>query len=81
MASEPWLERYPVLVSVTPLPVGNGRWTLADHTGALPIVPGFWRLAELVALSGGRSITVMGELAADGVLPLTVWSQGATVLL
>lgn len=81
MAAEPWLERYPVLVRVVPLPEGNGRWVLADHTGAMPIVPGFWRLAELVAMSGGSPITVMGELGADGVLPLTVWSAGGMVLL
>ncbi len=81
MAAEPWLERYPVLVRVVPLPVGNGRWTLADATGAMPVVPGFWRLAELVAISGGRPIVVMGELSADGILPLTVWADGGLVLL
>ena len=46
-----------------------------------PIVPGFWRLAELVAISGGRPIVVMGELSADGILPLTVWADGGLVLL
>ncbi len=81
MAREPWLERFPGLVRVVPLPVGNGRWALADGTGAIPIVPGFWRLAEMVALSGGRPITVMGELSADGVLPLTVWVDGGLVVL
>lgn len=81
MAREPWLERFPVVVQVAPLPVGNGRWTLADHTGAIPIVPGFWRLAEVVALSGGRPVVVMGELNADGILPLTVWADGGLVLL
>ena len=81
MAREPWLERYPVLVQAAPLPMGNGRWTLADTTGAISIVPGFWRLAELVAISGGRPIVVMGELSADGILPLTVWADGGLVLL
>jgi hypothetical protein len=47
----------------------------------MPIVPGFWRLAELVAMSGGAPVTVMGELSADGVQPLTVWASGAMVLL
>jgi hypothetical protein len=74
MAREPWLERFPLLVRVVPLPVGNGRWTLADDTGAIPIVPGFWRLAEVVALSGGRPVVIMGELSADGLLPLSVWA-------
>ena len=81
MASEPWVERYPTLTRVVPMPRGNGRWVLADRTGAMPIVPGFWRLAELVAMSGGSPVTVMGEIGADGVQPLTVWAGGAMVLL
>ena len=81
MAAEPWLERYPVCVSVVPAPVGNGRWTLADATGAVPIVPGFWRLAEMVAVSGGRPITIVGEWSADGVLPLTMWTAGQVIAL
>ena len=57
IAAEPWLERYPVCISAVPTPIGNGRWTLADATGAVPIVPGFWRLAEMVAVSGGQPVT------------------------
>jgi len=74
LAREPWLERSPVCLMVVPIPVGDGRWVLADDSGAVPIVPGFWRLAELVALSGGRPVTVMGELAGDGFTPLSMWS-------
>lgn len=81
IASEPWLERYPVCVSATPAPLGNGRWVLADRTGAVPIAPGFWRLAELVAVSGGRPVTVMGEASSDGMLPLTVWVDRRAVPL
>ncbi len=81
IAAEPWLERYPVCISAVPTPVGNGRWTLADQTGAVPIVPGFWKLAEMVAVSGGRPITVMGESSADGLLPLTMWSSGQVMML
>ena len=81
IAREPWLERYPVLVRAVPTPVGNGRWTLADATGSVPIVPGFSRLAELVAVSGGRPITLMGELAADGLQPLTLFSHDSVVAL
>jgi hypothetical protein len=72
IARELWLERVPVLIDVVPVPCGNGRWLLADNSGSVPIVPGFRRLGELVAVSGGASVTVMGEYSADGVLPLTV---------
>jgi len=63
------------------VPVGNGRWLLADHTGSVPIAPGFWRLAELVAVSGGRPVTVMGEQSADGLMPLTAWVDAQVVRL
>jgi hypothetical protein len=81
IAREPWLERFPVCVSVVPAPLGNGRWALVDDTGSVPIVPGFWRLAEIVAASGGRPLPVMGEWSTDGVLPLTVWTDGQVVSL
>lgn len=75
LATEPWLERSPLCISAVPVPLGDGRWVLADRTGAVPVVPGFWRLAELVSISGGRPVTVMGEWSADGFQPLTVWAD------
>jgi len=81
IAREPWLERYPVCVSVVPAPLGNGRWALVDDTGSIPIVPGFWRLAEIVAASAGRPITLMGEWSNEGVQPLTVWTDGQVISL
>ena len=81
IASEPWLERYPLCVLVTPASIGGGAWVLADPTGALPLSPGFARIAELVCLAGGAPITVMGEWGADGFLPLTAWDHNAMVRL
>jgi SWIM zinc finger len=81
LAREPWLERYPVCISAVPAPIGNGRWTLVDHTGAVPIVPGFWRLAELVSLSGGSPLVIVGEHSSEGILPLTAWSHGQAMVL
>ena len=46
-----------------------------------PIVPGFWRLAEIVSASGGHPITVMGEWSNEGVLPLTIWTAGQVISL
>jgi len=80
-AREPWLERAPLLLRATPVPLGTGRWALSDATGCVPIVPGFWRTAELVAVSGGRPITLAAEWSVDGVLPLTVWADGLAVQL
>lgn len=74
LAVEPWLERVPMCVRATPVPSGEGRWSLADGAGAVALDPGFRRLAELIAVSAGGAVTVVGEWSADGVLPLTAWA-------
>ena len=81
LAGEPWLERYPVCIAAVPAPVGNGRWVLADATGAVPVAPGFTRMAELVAVSGGRPVRIVGEWSIDGLAPLTLFTPEQAVVL
>jgi hypothetical protein len=81
LAAEPWLERYPMCVAVVPAPSGNSRWVLTDDTGAVPVAPGFTRMAELVAVSGGNTVRVFGEWSADGLLPLTLFAADQAVIL
>ncbi len=80
LADDPWAESRPVVLGpVVPVPAGEG-WQLADGEGAdaLPIAPaaaagpGLWRL---VALSGGRAVTVFGELGHRGFVPLAAWTD------
>ncbi|MCU1398423.1 MAG: hypothetical protein JWN62_1532, partial [Acidimicrobiales bacterium] len=80
LAGEPWLERYPMCVAAVPAPVGNGRWVLTDETGSVAVSSAFTAMAELVAVSGGRPVRVMGEWSADGLLPLTLFDHGAVPL-
>ena len=81
LAGEPWLERYPMCISVVPAPLGHGRWALADATGSIPIVADFQRVAELVCVAGGRPVALMGEWSIDGFLPLTLFANGLAVAL
>ena len=81
IAGEPWLERYPMCVEATPAPLGNGRWLLVDDTGSIPIVAEFPRLAEIVCMSGGHPLRVMGEWSSDGLLPLSIFANGHAVTL
>ncbi len=81
VAGEPWLERYPVWVVATPTPLGNGRWCLVDGSGAVPIAGTFARMAEVVSVSAGYPVELIGEWSIDGFLPLTVISHGRTVIL
>lgn len=88
LREDPWLESWPVtLTEVIPVPEGGAGggagtgagWQLADADGesALPIAPaslgrpGLWKL---VALSGGRPVTVFGECGHRGFTPLAAWS-------
>ncbi|MFJ4850542.1 SWIM zinc finger family protein [Streptomyces sp. NPDC088733] len=79
LADDPWLDAWPsVLAQVVPVP-GDAGWQLADAEGAdaVPVTAGggtgaggLWRLA---AVSGGRPVTVFGELGHRGFRPYTVW--------
>lgn len=83
LAEDPWLESCPVaLTGVIPVPTADG-WQLADADGgaALPVAatatarPGLWKL---VALAGGRPVTVFGEFGHQGLVPLTAWPEGTS---
>ncbi|MCU1394663.1 MAG: hypothetical protein JWM34_3091 [Ilumatobacteraceae bacterium] len=75
LAAEPWVERYPMCIEAVPAPIGNGRWVLVDATGSVPIAAGFTKTAELVSVSGGLPVRMVGEWSADGLLPLTLYEQ------
>ncbi|MEV8229571.1 SWIM zinc finger family protein [Streptomyces sp. NPDC079167] len=78
LRDDPWLDAWPVtLRGVIPAPSGDG-WQLvgAADGSALPVAPaalsrpGLWKL---VALSGGRPLTVFGECGHRGFDPLAAW--------
>ncbi|MGV9695358.1 SWIM zinc finger family protein [Streptomyces sp. NPDC003470] len=81
LVDDPWLDAVPVVLErVVPVPDGES-WQLADADAdtALPLTPaargrsGLWRL---VALAGGRPLTVFGECGHRGFTPLTAWPSG-----
>jgi hypothetical protein len=83
LAEDPWLTMWPALLEGTPVPPGGGRktWYLADRAGsALPLADrdALW---TLLAVSGGRPVTLAGEWHPDGLLPLTVWLDDEAVAL
>jgi hypothetical protein len=73
LATDPWLDRWPVLLDrVTPATV-DGGWALVDLAGdALPLrqFPDVW---PLLAVSAGNPLTVAGEWSAAGLRPLSCW--------
>ncbi|MEU4523609.1 SWIM zinc finger family protein [Amycolatopsis sp. NPDC024027] len=81
MAADPWLERWPVLLSgVTPAEHAGG-WCLSEPDGtAMPLVPYAFPWS-LLALSAGRPLTVAGEWSPAGLRPLMCWHENRAVRL
>jgi hypothetical protein len=82
LSRDPWLERWPaVLADVRPARDDAGGPCLVDADGdALPLrTTDVWRL---LAVSGGRPLTVSGEWSPRGLVPLSAWQEeeGAVVL-
>ncbi|WP_442939212.1 SWIM zinc finger family protein [Nonomuraea sp. SYSU D8015] len=74
LAEDPWTESWPlVLTGVVP-----ERRSL----GGLPLHPRSRDPWRLIAVSGGRPLTVAAEWTPQGVRPLTTWDdEGAAVIL
>ena len=79
LAADPWLDRWPVLVTGV-LTISAAGWHLLDRMGAaLPIdlVGGEpWRL---LAAGGGGPVTVAGEWSPSGLRPVSGWIGGRLV--
>ncbi|QRP49020.1 SWIM zinc finger family protein [Amycolatopsis sp. FDAARGOS 1241] len=81
LAADPWLDRWPVLLSdLTPARHPDG-WALSDVDGAaLPLLPSAdpW---PLLALAADHPVTLAAELTSAGLRPLTCWHQNGVVRL
>jgi hypothetical protein len=71
VAREPWLERHPATVLAAPTR-HDGRWVLADDSGALPLLATPRSLATVLAATDGEPATITVEWTPHGVIPLTV---------
>ncbi len=82
LAIEPWLDRVPALVRAAPA-LASGRWVLTDDTGSLPLddaSPSVTAgLPVLLAVSAGRAVDLTVEWTPTGLVPLTVFGDGAAV--
>jgi hypothetical protein len=79
LAAEPWLDRWPVLVTGA-LTSAGGRWHLLDETGAaVPMDRAGGEPWRLVAAAGGRPLTIAGEWSTAGLRLLTGWVDGRLV--
>ncbi|WAL64604.1 SWIM zinc finger domain-containing protein [Amycolatopsis cynarae] len=80
LAEDPWVDRWPVLLAgVVPVATQDG-WVLSDSAGALPLHASAdpW---PLVAVSGGRPLTVAAEWSPAGARPMCCWDGDRAVVL
>jgi hypothetical protein len=77
LIQNPWLERFPLMVQGVIPRFDNGQWSIQDGQGdclslSLPDLKGW----QLLAISGGRSITLIGEWNGQVLQPLGLWHDG-----
>lgn len=77
LAANPWLERVPfALDRVTPFRQGQG-WCVCDEgLQTLPLVIPEMKAWSLLAIAGGKPISLAGEWNGEMLRPLSVWAEG-----
>ncbi|NKY49123.1 DUF5691 domain-containing protein [Nocardia vermiculata] len=80
LSKDPWLRAWPVLLSEV-VPVQNAPgWWLAESDGtAVPIAATADVPWQLIGLSGGHPLTVIGEWTAAGLIPISALSCGELI--
>jgi hypothetical protein len=82
LVADPWTASWPLLLDAVAPVQQDGRWLVREDAGAaLPLAASVGDPWRLVAVSGGEPVTVMGEWAGDGLLPLSVLRRQELVLL
>lgn len=81
LAANPWLAQFPLrLQEVLLIPHEQG-WHIRDSSGyMLPLAPAFLKSWHLMALSGGRPLTLFGEWDGDYFMPLGTQTSRYTSL-
>jgi hypothetical protein len=76
LALNPFLEHYPVMLAdARPDPAGT--FVTAGPDGQqLPMHAAFKHRWQLLAMSGGRALALVGEWNGHALLPLSVWQDG-----
>ena len=82
LATEPWLDRVPVLVRAAPT-MSAGRWVLTDDTGSLPLDDASRSvrsgLPMLLAVSAAAPVDLAVEWTPTGLVPLTVFGERGAI--
>ena len=82
LVQQPWLEQFPLTLQDVISVQRDQQWYLRDRDDCLlPITASFSKGWHLLALSGGRPITIFGEWNGADLLPLSAWAEERFVRL
>ena len=74
LAASPWLAQTPVCLGAVVPVVDDERWLVVDDRGdGLPLGAPAW---DLLALSGGHPVVMVGEWDGDRLSPLACFAEG-----
>ena len=82
VASNPWLDEWPVVLrEAVPDGRGDGAWTASTFDGALPLGGSERARWRLLAVSGGRPVSLFGLWDGEALKPLAAGDGTRTVAL
>ncbi|HEX2915332.1 MAG TPA: SWIM zinc finger family protein [Chloroflexia bacterium] len=77
LSVNPWLEELPVMLQAVVPARAGAEWYLRDEAGSnLPVNPGFSQAWNLLALSGGKPLTVFGLWNGSYFSPSSAVTEG-----
>lgn len=79
IALEPWLERHPVTFHAALERRRGGGWSIADHTGWVPVAAGAPGIATSLACTAHGPCALTAEWTASGFVPVTLHLDDRTV--
>nr|WP_307719293.1 SWIM zinc finger family protein [Nocardia mexicana] len=80
LGADPWLRGWPMLLREVVPVAGENGWCVAESDGtALPLARTAEQPWQLLGLSGGRPVTVIGEWTPDGLVPIAAFTAGDIV--
>jgi hypothetical protein len=77
LIQNPWLETFPLLIQHVTPSHHDGNWSICDRdNNYLPLELPDLRGWQLLALSGGKPLTITGEWNGRKLRPLGIWHDG-----
>jgi hypothetical protein len=75
LSQNPWIEAFPLALHQTTLASCEGKWLVVDSEGAVLPLHDSARVWNMLAISGGKPVSILGEWDGESFRPLTMMSD------